>query len=47
MVYPVSPVQQPMIVYQWVPYVDQQTMVVKNYCLFRRTQTTVTRPIVR
>lgn len=46
-VYPVSPVQQPIVVYQWVPYVDHQTMIVENYCLLRRTQTVVARPVVR
>jgi hypothetical protein len=45
--YPVPTVQQPVIVYQWVPYSVQQNIIVDQYCLFRRTQTVVSRPTVQ
>lgn len=35
---------QPVVVYQWVPYVVQQNMIVEQQRLFCRTQTVVTRP---
>ncbi len=38
---------QPVVVYQWVPYVAQQNVIVEQQCLFRRVQTVVTRPVTQ
>jgi hypothetical protein len=38
---------QPVVVYQWVPYVVQQNVVVEQQCLFRRTQTIITKPTIQ
>jgi hypothetical protein len=38
------PQPQPVVIYQWVPYVAQQNVIVEQQCLFRRTQTVVSRP---
>ena len=46
-VYPIVPVHQPVVIYQWVPYATQQNIVVEQYCLFRRTQTVISRPTVQ
>lgn len=46
-VYPVSPAQNPIVVYQWVPYTVQENVVIEHYYMFRKTQTVVSRPIVR
>lgn len=46
-VYPIVPVPQPVVVYQWVPYAAQQNIVVEQHCLFRRTQTVISRPTVQ
>ena len=47
-VYPVVPLPpQPAVIYQWVPYATQQSIVVEQYCLFRRTQTVISRPTVQ
>ncbi len=35
---------QPVIIYQWVPYVVQQNVIVEQQRLFCRSQTVVTRP---
>jgi hypothetical protein len=35
---------QPVMVYQWVPYVVQQNIIVEQQRLFCRTQTVVSRP---
>jgi hypothetical protein len=35
---------QPIVIYQWVPYVVQQNVIVEQQKLFCRTQTVVTRP---
>jgi hypothetical protein len=35
---------QPVIVYQWVPYVSQQNFIVEQQRIFCRTQTVVTKP---
>lgn len=46
-VYPVVPVPQPVVIHQWVPYPVQQNIVVEQHCLFRRTQTVVSKPAVQ
>ena len=46
-VYPIVPVHQPVIVHQWVPYPIQQNIVVEQHCLFRRTQTVISRPTIQ
>jgi hypothetical protein len=46
-VYLQPPQPQPVIVYQWVPYIAQQNMIVEQQRLFCRTQTIVTRPITQ
>lgn len=38
---------QPIIVYQLVPQVIQQNIIVEKRCFFQVTQTVVTRPIVQ
>lgn len=38
---------QPAVIYQWVPYSVQQNIVVEQHCLFRRTQTVISRPAVQ
>jgi hypothetical protein len=50
-VQPVAPTQivyiqqpQPVVVYQWVPYVVQQNFIIEQQRLFCRTQTVVSRP---
>lgn len=46
--YPVVPLPpQPAIIYQWVPYSAQQNIIVEQHCLFRRTQTLISRPTVQ
>jgi hypothetical protein len=35
---------QPVVIYQWVPYVVQQNVIVEQQRIFCRTQTVVTRP---
>lgn len=45
--YPIPVVQQPIVVYQWVPYSTQQNIVVEQYCLFRRTQTVISKPAIQ
>jgi len=40
-------VQQPVIIYQWVPYSIQQNTIVEQYCLFRKTQTIISKPAVQ
>jgi len=35
---------QPVVVYQWIPYVVQQNVIVEQQRLFCRTQTVVSRP---
>jgi hypothetical protein len=38
---------QPVVVYQWVPYISQQNFVVEQQRVFCRTQTIVTRPFTQ
>lgn len=38
---------QPTIVYQWIPYVSQQNIIVEQQRLFCRTQTVVNRPFTQ
>ena len=49
--YPVIPqpvyVPQPVVSYQWVPYVVPQTTIVEHQCLFRQTQKITTTPTVQ
>jgi hypothetical protein len=45
MVYIAQP--QPVVVYQWVPYVVQQNVIVEQHRLFCRTQTVMTRPFTQ
>ena len=47
--YPVyfPPVPQSFVVYQWTPYVVQQTTVVEHRRLFCKTQQIVTEPVVQ
>lgn len=45
--YHINHVPQPIVVYQWVPVVMQQNTVIDNFCLFRRTQTVVTQPVIQ
>jgi hypothetical protein len=41
------PQPQPVVVYQWVPYVVQQNVVVEQQRIFCRTQTVVTKPFTQ
>lgn len=45
--YPVNPVPQPVVVYQWVPVIVNQNTIVDQQCLFRRTQTVTVQPVVQ
>lgn len=38
---------QPVIIYQWVPYIVQQNIVVEKRCFFHTNQTIATRPVVQ
>jgi hypothetical protein len=38
---------QPVVVYQWVPYVVHQNVIVEQQRIFCRTQTVVTRPFTQ
>lgn len=38
---------QPVVVYQLVPYIVQQNILIEKHCLFHRTQTLVTRPVLQ
>jgi hypothetical protein len=38
---------QPVIVYQWVPYVVQQNVVVEQQRIFCRTQTIISKPFTQ
>jgi len=38
---------QPVLIYQYVPYTVQQNIVVEKRCLFVKTQTVVSRPVIQ
>ena len=38
---------QPVVVYQWVPYVSQQNFVIEKQRIFCKTQTVVSRPFTQ
>jgi hypothetical protein len=38
---------QPVVIYQWVPYIVQQNVVVEQQRLFCRTQTVITKPYIQ
>ncbi len=38
---------QPVVVYQWVPYVSQQNFIVEQQRIFCKTQTVVSRPFTQ
>ena len=42
-----QPVPQPVVFYQWTPYVVPQTTIVEHQCLFLKTQKVVTEPVVQ
>lgn len=42
-----TPHPQPVVVYQWIPVIVQQNVVIERYCLFHRTQTLTTVPVIR
>lgn len=41
------PQPQPVVVYQWVPYVSQQNFVIEKQRIFCKTQTVVSRPFTQ
>lgn len=41
------PQPQPMVYYQPVPYISQQSYIVEKWCLFHRNQTVVSIPELR
>lgn len=43
----VLPSPQPVVIYQWVPYTTHQSVVVEQYCLFRRIQRITTQPVTQ
>lgn len=47
--YPVVfyPNPQPVVVYQWTPYVVPQITITEYQCLFHRTQKVVTEPVIQ
>ena len=38
---------QPVVVYQWIPYVSQQNVIIEQQRIFCKTQTVVTRPFTQ
>jgi len=44
-VYVIQP--QPVVVYQWTPYIIQQNLIIEQQCLFRRTQTVINKPVTQ
>jgi hypothetical protein len=41
------PQPEPVIIYQWVPYVTQQNFVIEQQRLFCKKQTVITKPITQ
>jgi len=41
------PQPEPVIIYQWVPYVTQQNFVIQQQRVFCKTQTVVSRPFTQ
>jgi len=42
-----APQPEPVIIYQWVPYVTQQNFVIEQQRLFCKKQTVITKPITQ
>lgn len=45
--YPITTIPQPVVVYQWVPVLVNQNTFVEHQCLFRKTQTVTTQPVLQ